>query len=212
MLCSTSCIRRNCDPPSRASPLASSRPLSATAPARCRRTPPGRFRKARAYRPPPAPRSVASGTRSAPGSLPAARTLTRCRPHRPRPACCRLCSPSATGGTIFPACRPPPPASPVRRASAATAPIPDRVRAREIPASPAKCTFASGSASHSSPSTRQRSTSRADDCMYSARATTKYTITWAGNARGLTLDRSVERNTSSIRSGGKVLAITPRLI
>ena len=89
---------------------------------------------------------------------------------------------------------------------------PDRVRAREIPASPAKCTFASGSASHSSPSTRQRSTSRADDCMYSARATTKYTITWAGNARGLTLDRSVERNTSSIRSGGKVLAITPRLI
>ena len=84
--------------------------------------------------------------------------------------------------------------------------------ARAKPASPATCTFASGSSSHFSPSSKQRSTSRADDCMYSARATTKYTITWAGNARCRTLARPVARKTSSILSGGNVLAITPRLM
>ena len=77
-----------------------------------------------------------------------------------------------------------------------TGSLPSRERASEMPASPATWMGVSGPAIHLRPSSRHRSTSRADDCMYSARATTKYIITWAGNARCRTLALPVDSNTS----------------
>src|SRR5258708_31508562 len=49
-------------------------------------------------------------------------------------------------------------------------PSPSLVRACEIPEFPATLIPAAGSTSHWIPSSRQRSTSRYDDCMYSASA------------------------------------------
>lgn len=54
---------------------------------------------------------------------------------------------------------------------------PKRVRACEMPESPATLTLVEGSNSHCTPSSRQRSTSRAEDRMYSPSAMTKYTTT-----------------------------------
>ena len=80
-------------------------------------------------------------------------TNRHCRYHAPRVPC------SASGPTN----------SSCKRSSGSQ---PSRVRACEIPESPATCTFLPGPASHCTPSSTQRSTSRADDCMYSAKATT----------------------------------------
>ena len=85
-----------------------------------------------------------------------------------------------------------------------TGSLPSRERASEMPASPATWIGVSGPAIHLRPSSRHRSTSRADDCMYIARATTKDMMTWAGNARCRTLALPVASNTSRMRSGGKV--------
>src|SRR5204863_9762188 len=49
---------------------------------------------------------------------------------------------------------------------------PSRVRACEIPDLPATLTVTDGSSSHWTPSNRQRSTSRYDECIYRASAIT----------------------------------------
>src|SRR5581483_6950943 len=53
-----------------------------------------------------------------------------------------------------------------------TASTPRRLRACEMPLLPATFTLAEGSSSHCTPSSRQRSTSREDDRIYSASAMT----------------------------------------